>query len=411
MRALVLVGMIATVLLAGDAVAAAIQQLSRTVVAFAYVSQGFTSPVQPVFVTNTGDAPLTIGALTLEGSQPGDFGIATSGTCTPPIALGPGERCRIDLVMTPVSPRNRSVSASVFVHTTATLGSTEITLTGTVDPALSGAILVPAPAFLDFQPQAVGDASAPLTLVITNAAPITLTLGQLTLLGGDATDFAATSDCTVGQVVAHNHACAVTVTFTPRGNGPRATELVTEWSYGGSDGFYRYSVTGTGAAQAQPVTVVEYYNATLDHYFITWVPAEQANLDAGNTPTRWVRTGQTFRTWTSARAGTSPVCRYYIPPGLGDSHFFGRGQAECDATGVKNPSFVLESPEFMDLFLPIAGACPAGTGEIYRVFSNRPDANHRYMTDPALRDQMVARGWLAEGDGPNLVVMCWPQTP
>ena len=46
---------------------------------------------------------------------------------------------------------------------------------------------------------------------------------------------------------------------------------------------------------------------------------------------------------------------------------------------------------------------------VYRVFSNRPDANHRYMTDAALRDQMVSRGWLAEGDGPDRVVMCGPQ--
>jgi len=42
------------------------------------------------------------------------------------------------------------------------------------------------------------------------------------------------------------------------------------------------------------------------------------------------------------------------------------------------------------------------------VFSNRYDANHRYMTDKATRDQMVAKGWLAEGDGPDLVVMCAP---
>ena len=42
------------------------------------------------------------------------------------------------------------------------------------------------------------------------------------------------------------------------------------------------------AAMAPPsnvTTVAEYYNAALDHYFITWVNPEQANLDAGNTPT------------------------------------------------------------------------------------------------------------------------------
>jgi YVTN family beta-propeller protein len=155
--------------------------------------------------------------------------------------------------------------------------------------------------------------------------------------------------------------------------------------------------------------VVEYYHAGFDHYFITWMPGEIAKLDAGVEIRGWARTGYSFKTYTTAQAGTSPVCRYYIPPALGDSHFFGRGTVECNETGRKNPSFVLEDPSFMQMFLPAAGVCPAGTVQVYRVFSNRPDANHRYMTDRAVRDQMVAKGWLAEGDGPDLVVMCAPQ--
>ena len=159
---------------------------------------------------------------------------------------------------------------------------------------------------------------------------------------------------------------------------------------------------------AETVDVVEFHNATLDHYFITWLAAVIANLDAGNTPTRWVRTGFGFKTSTLAQSGTSPVCRFYIPPAKGDSHFFGRGTAECNATAQKNPDFVLEDPAFMQMTLPVAGVCPAATVPIYRVFSNRTDANHRYMTDRAVRDQMVAKGWIAEGDGPDLVVMCGP---
>jgi uncharacterized protein YfaP (DUF2135 family) len=57
-----------------------------------------------------------------------------------------------------------------------------------------------------------------------------------------------------------------------------------------------------------------------------------------------------------------------------------------------------------------AGACPANTIPVYRVFNNRPDGNHRYSTDPAIRDQMVARGGIAEGYGPNAVIMCAPAT-
>ena len=166
-----------------------------------------------------------------------------------------------------------------------------------------------------------------------------------------------------------------------------------------------FEFAGVGSAS---VDVVEFYAASLDHYFITWVPAEIAILDAGVTIKGWTRTGKTFKTYTTAQTGTSQVCRFYIPPGLGDSHFFGRGKTECDDTAAKFPSLILEDPMFMQMFLPTAGACPAGTTQVYRVFSNRADANHRYMTDRALRDQMVAMGWLAEGDGPDLVVMCAP---
>ena len=165
----------------------------------------------------------------------------------------------------------------------------------------------------------------------------------------------------------------------------------------------------TIGAAGTPTRVVEFYHAGFDHYFITWMPSEIAILDAGTQIRGWARTGHSFTTYATAQSGTSPVCRYYIPPGLGDSHFFGRGTVECNATGQKNPSFVLEDPAFMQMYLPAPGVCPANTTQVYRVFSNRPDANHRYMTDRAVRDQMVAKGWLAEGDGPDLVVMCAPQ--
>lgn len=219
--------------------------------------------------------------------------------------------------------------------------------------------------------------SGTVALMLSVAPSLTYT-GVRSILLATAKPFSATSDCTIAScgagIVDASAAVRAAVATVPAGS----------------------------------VNVVEYYNASLDHYFITWVAAEQANLDAGNTPTRWGRTGYSFTAYTSPVAGASPVCRYYIPPGLGDSHFFGRGTAECAATGQRNPTFVLEDPAFMQLYLPVAGVCPSGSAPIYRVFDNRPDANHRYMTDSAVRDQMVAKGWIAEGDGPDLVVMCSP---
>ncbi len=162
------------------------------------------------------------------------------------------------------------------------------------------------------------------------------------------------------------------------------------------------SVTGTA------VTVVEFYNATLDHYFISYVADEIAKLDNG-TFVGWARTGQTFKAFGTTQGGTSAVCRIYIPPGKGDGHFFGRDSNECDGTMTKNPTFILESGAFFFLYPPALGNCGTGQIPVYRVFSNRVDANHRYTTDRATRDEMVTKGWIAEGDGADIVVMCAPQ--
>jgi hypothetical protein len=167
-------------------------------------------------------------------------------------------------------------------------------------------------------------------------------------------------------------------------------------------------VWGSPAGAVESLPVVEYYHAGFDHYFVTWLPDEIAKIDAGDVIKGWTRTGRTLRAYKTPQAGTSPVCRFRIPPELGDSHFYGRGTVECDDTARKFPAFQLEDPTFMQMFLPVAGVCPANTTQIYRVFSNRPDANHRYMTDKATRDQMVSMGWLAEGDGDDRVVMCAP---
>lgn len=168
--------------------------------------------------------------------------------------------------------------------------------------------------------------------------------------------------------------------------------------------------TGTPLlTSAGAVDAIEYHNASLDHYFMTWAPDEIARLDAGTVIRGWARTGRVIRAFPAPQTGTTPMCRYYIPPAQGNSHFFGRSPAECAATAAKFPAFQLEDPAFMHMVMPAAGACPAGTTPVYRVFSNRPDANHRHVNDLGTRSQLEARGWLAEGDGPGKVVLCAPQ--
>lgn len=167
---------------------------------------------------------------------------------------------------------------------------------------------------------------------------------------------------------------------------------------------------------AGPAWLVEYHHVGLDHYFVTANPQEIDDLDRG-VRRGWTRTGQVIAVSGSADAaaeGESPACRYYIPPGSGDSHFFSASANECAAVATKvaaDPAYagyVLETPAAFWIALPDAstGACAAGREPVYRLWNGRADSNHRYTTSRAIRAQMLARGYVAEGYGPDGVAMC-----
>ncbi len=402
------------------ALAGPIASLSRTIVAFDHIGVQRPSSVQPVFVTNTGDAPLTISGLTIGARSPAPAAaFIVAGTCTPPLTLPPNARCRVDLTVYDANETfyvgGYSSHATFSLQSDSSVPAPDVALT-TFSVFDLGAFEAPRPTpeWIDFPALPLGAPAAEQTLSIANIGTNNLGLVSIGLAGGNSSEFTLTSStCVAGVALAPGTNCQAMIAFQPTASGPRATELQLNVKYAAPglnfNATYPVSITGVGGPTGPGpiVTVVEFYNAGLDHYFITYGAQEISDLDTG-VHKGWARTGYSFNAYTAAQAGTSPVCRFYIPPALGDSHFFGRGTAECDATGQKNPTFVNEDPAFMQMFLPVAGVCPAGTIEIYRVFSNRPDANHRYMTDKALRQMMVDKGWLAEGDGPNLVVMCAP---
>ena len=148
--------------------------------------------------------------------------------------------------------------------------------------------------------------------------------------------------------------------------------------------------TGSVVAGPPVALAVEFYHQVFDHYFVTHIPDEIAKLDAGVVIKGWARTGQSFNVYAAAGAGTSPVCRFYIPPANGDSHFYGRGTTECNDTGHQVPDVRQRGPAVLQRDPAHAGRLPGrNASTVYRVFSGRADANHRYMIDRAIRDQMV----------------------
>ncbi|HTL77630.1 MAG TPA: trypsin-like peptidase domain-containing protein [Casimicrobiaceae bacterium] len=158
---------------------------------------------------------------------------------------------------------------------------------------------------------------------------------------------------------------------------------------------------------------VEYYNAALDHYFITISPAEISDLDSGVHP-GWERTGLRFLAYQTQVAGTNPVCRFYRTPGFGDSHFYSASPSECQNVidhPDLYPGWTYESGNVFYIALPdpTTGACANATQPVWRFFNQRT-TNHRYVIDHTTRDEMRAdpATWIPEGYGPDNVIMCAP---
>ncbi len=180
-------------------------------------------------------------------------------------------------------------------------------------------------------------------------------------------------------------------------------------------GAYRLDPVGT--AIFPPTSfAVEFHNATLDHYFMSIDPGEIQELDAGVNK-GWIRTGETFAVYAAPATGMVPVCRFYIPPVHGDSHFFSASASECADVLAKTQTdssysgFVLESSTAFYLALPdkTFGACPLGTLPVYRFWNTRADSNHRYTTEESVRAEMKGKGYVPEGYGDDIVAMCAPR--
>ncbi|MEP7083330.1 MAG: DUF1800 family protein, partial [Betaproteobacteria bacterium] len=175
-------------------------------------------------------------------------------------------------------------------------------------------------------------------------------------------------------------------------------------------------LASNAAQAAEPTaTVVEFYNTSLKHYFVTASVAEATGIDAGTAGPGWVRTTGRFSAFLNPGddSGLLAVCRFYgstaIDPVSGlrrgpNSHFYTSDAAEC-AQVKQDPGWTYEGIAYY-----IRGAtgtsCATDSQPVYRSYNNgylRNDSNHRYTTDLSVQQKMGAQGYSAEG-----VVMCAP---
>jgi len=376
-----------------------------SVAAMGTVPLGLTSP--PLHLTATNASTSAALTITEVASSSAEIVIEPGG-CTNGTTLAAGQSCGFDVVFRPLGTVGARTTGYIGIGTTNGVGTYGFPVTATAAAALPPmALLQLAPTLLDFGEVHVGSVSTPAVATLANAGGSPLSIAAITAGGAAAADFQRGGTCAAGVVLQGGQSCTLQAVFVPSAAGARNATFSVATSAGNG----LVSLAGTGVnGTADTSVVVEFYNAALDHYFMTASPIEIGVLDSGAI-SGWTRTGYTFHTYLDAHPGASPVCRYYIPPAQGDSHFFSVLPSECNSIPTLFPTFQLEGANVMYMYVPdlATGVCQAGSIPVYRVWNQRADSNHRYTIDRPLRDAMVARGYVAEGYGPDAVGMCAPQ--
>ena len=384
--------------------------LTRDVLLFGDQAVG-TTATQSAILTNCGDASFTLTDVSVHDATSAEYRVAS--TCATGQTLAAGASCRIDVTFAPTQPGQ--VSGGVWLYNTTSTRSQLVTFYGRgIDASAGSSTLSITPSPLDFGAQPLGATSSMRALEVRNLGPSSVTLTAIVLNGPAAYDYAYddASDCWVGITVPVGRSCRVAFTFTPAALGTRPAQInidAPELSR-----LVTVAVRGTGvAAGPAPVTppvpaptavdVVEFYNAPLNHYFLTANPDEAAAIDRGAVGPNWARTGLGFRAYAAGTTGGNAVdvCRFFGTPGVGpSSHFFTGNAAECAAVRT-NPDWFDEGIAFRAI-VPAAGACPAGSTPVQRFFwpgGLVTLSRHRYASDAAtiVALRAAAPAWIEEG--------------
>ena len=265
---------------------------------------------------------------------------------------------------------------------------------------------------MGFGQVSVGTTSAVQTVTLRNTGASTLQVTALTINGSEFALAASGGTCTTTSALAVSASCTIAITFTPVAASVRSGTFSIAHNAVGSPSTVSLAGTGVASTGGVTTTMVEYYFAALDYYFITSRTGDIALLD---TAAGWARIGKSFKVYTAQQSGTVSVNRYYFDQiavaSSRGSHFYTVVQAEKDALANLNPANsptprlpYNEGPDsyaFTAAVEGVGGSCAAGQVPVYRIFRGQarfPDnPNHRFTTDTAVYNSFVALGWDGEG--------------
>lgn len=200
-------------------------EVDRTTVNFGSVTQGGTSAVSTVIVTNAGDLPSGPVAASLTGAGSGAFQIQSSSSCSG--ALGPAGMCAINLLFSPTT--TGPLSASLDVSGTPG-GSRSVALSG--QGAFPAALSL-SPMSFNFMGVGLGSSSMPRVFTVTNTGGSpTGPLSTPAVTGADGAMFTIAATTCAGALMPAG-TCTVTVVFVPTTTGARSATLEVSATPGG----------------------------------------------------------------------------------------------------------------------------------------------------------------------------------
>ena len=237
---------------------------------------GTPSPAQPVTLTNTGSAPLTINSISITGTDSGDF-TQTNNCPVSPATLAVTASCTINVIFTPTAPFTRTATLEVSGNISG--GPATLSLTGTgLAPVASVS-----PTSVNFPNQQVGTPSTPQAVTLSNTGNAPLTISSITTTGTNSGDFAPTSSCPISPAtLAANASCVINVTFTPTAPFSRtATLAISDNSFGSAQ--QDVSLAGVGLAPVASLSATS-VNFPNQHVGTASTPQAVTLSNTGNEP-------------------------------------------------------------------------------------------------------------------------------
>ena len=221
----------ASVTITVDPVAAV--TLSTTSLTFASTQQGATSTL-PVTITNSGDANLTVSAISITGTNVTDFASTDNCVGSPVV---PGSYCTVQVTFAPLAAGTLTATLNIGDNADGSPQSISLSGTGFNAPAVSlssNSLLFPS--------QAAGSSSVSQSVILTNTGSATLTISSIAVTGPNASSFVFANTCGSTLAVAAN--CTIHGHFAPTTGGALTASIQISDNAGASQ--QSISLSGAG---------------------------------------------------------------------------------------------------------------------------------------------------------------------